>query len=315
MSIFDGLEGLVSKYDNQEDNSKSTAYNGFFEPYDAEHEQWFRDRLGRVTASNYDKIGFVEKKAEGKNKDSILSWIMQQNGGEELLQEKALEHGKPIHKLTMDVINDVYDNIKGTFELTGTAETYLLDKLNEIATGETEQFFSKATEFGTENEPLALEHYECWLKENFGDKYTFEATGKTFVKCTWNNILGGSPDGLCYNEINLVERVAEVKCPFNGTNHIKNLKTQAVDKRYFGQILGHFINTGAAYVDFISFNPRAPKSMQFQVVTINRNDVLLELKEMQDNLKLFLQFYLKEIKEFQSRFPDFIVPSFIQEHL
>lgn len=314
---FDFLDNLdksifASKYD-EGNPFESSDRLPFDTSQDEDVQAWFKERLGRITASCYDQIGFKEKKADGNTKADILGFILKHQDAMPLIESQVELLQKPIDKFTVAELRIIYDELDGVYEMTQTAYTYMCQKIGEIATGKTHTFTSKATDFGNENEPIALQRYSDWLKENYPE-LDFEDKGKDFVVCTWNDMLGGSPDGLAWNSNGAVERVIECKCPFNPANHIKNLLSGKIDERYDAQTLGHLINTGAAYIDFISFNPDAPESMQLSIVTVKREDVIDRIEKLETDLKRFLQVYLNTLKELQSKYKDFQVPEFIQKH-
>jgi len=67
---------------------------------------------------------------------------------------------------------------------------------------------------------------------------------------------GGSPDGLIENE-----RVIEIKCPYNTSNHIENCmmtldKFKKERKEYYAQVHLNMVATNVLKADFCSYDPR-----------------------------------------------------------
>lgn len=314
LDFLDDKELFKSKYQTEDNPFESSDRLPFNYSNNDDEEAWFKDRLGRITASCYDQIGFKEKKAGGNSKADILSFILNHSDSFDLIEQKQNELQKPIEKFTVSELKTIYDCLEGEYEMTKTAYTYMCQKISEIDTGESHHFTAEATDFGSEHEPIALQRYADWLKINYPE-LEFDAKGKDFVVSTSHDMLGGSPDGLAWNKNGIVERVIECKCPHNSTNHTKNLLSEKVDERYDLQTIGHLINTGAAYVDFVSFNPRSCPSMQLSIVTVKRSDVIDKIEKLETDLNRFLQVYLSVIKDLQAKHSDFEVPEFIQKYL
>jgi hypothetical protein len=66
--------------------------------------------------------------------------------------------------------------------------------------------------------------------------------------------------------------VVEIKCPMSAT-HFGYLKAGTVPSKHMPQILHNLWITGAAWCDFVSFDPRFPEHLQLFVHRVNRNDM------------------------------------------
>ena len=134
-------------------------------------------------------------------------------------------------------------------ELSATAKGYILEKAAEILYNSPAPFVSSAAlDWGTENEPLAVDAYKNITGRNVS------AVG--FV--TLGKHTGTSPDG--YTDGG---GLIEIKCPFNRLNHLQNIVNlkSAEDlkrhsKQYYYQVQHQLYTTGRAWCDFISFDPR-----------------------------------------------------------
>jgi putative phage-type endonuclease len=80
--------------------------------------------------------------------------------------------------------------------------------------------------------------------------------------------IGCSLDG----HIGAYEGVLEVKCPKSST-HLSYLRRGVVPVDYYPQIAHNLLVTGAAWCDFVSFDPRFPPDLQVFVRRILRGDV------------------------------------------
>lgn len=104
-------------------------------------------------------------------------------------------------------------------------------------------FSSRSTDWGHENEPLAVKAYEA----STGRSVDYDS--HRFVKRTkW---VGGSPDGLVGED-----RALEIKCPYNPAVHVETLISRKVPLNYQWQCVGHCLVTGRPTCDFVSFDPR-----------------------------------------------------------
>ena len=137
--------------------------------------------------------------------------------------------------------------LMGKGDLTETAKTYLLEKVSELYGGVTEPATGAALTWGTELEPVAVEHYEKLTNVKV-EKASFIPVGDHY---------GGSPDGLLPPE-----GIIEVKCPFKSANHFKHGMINSAEKfkkiapNYYYQCISNMICAKAKWCDFISYDPR-----------------------------------------------------------
>lgn len=156
---------------------------------------------------------------------------------------------------------------------TETARTYLFELLAEHLAGEPFDNFggSRATEWGNENEPHALELY--------GKQQPGLQPGR-FFQAEGFQLVGGTPDGLVGDE-----GCVEVKCPYTPKNHIRTLVSGEVPDEYRDQVDGHLLTTGREWCDFVSFDPRMPEPHHFKIVRVPRDES--KLAALRDRLARF----------------------------
>lgn len=112
------------------------------------------------------------------------------------------------------------------------ALTYINEKCAEILTGTVRQFSSAATEWGNEQEPLAIE----LLKKRYPDLEYFGNQTRKFFQ--YGKFAGGTPDAIDRRTL----KVFEIKCPENPANHVQYLQMQTADDlksaepEYYSQI-------------------------------------------------------------------------------
>lgn len=173
-------------------------------------------------------------------------------------------------------------------KLSEGAITYIMECVAEKLTGipAKEDFTSKYTDWGIQNEPIAIAIYEEVMQT--------EVTSIGYMPYGEN--FGGSPDGLVGEDGG-----NETKCPFTITAHLvhllsKDLKKDA--KEYYWQIIGYLIITGRKWWDFVSYSPNYPGKYQFHRKRFLREQVLEDIKQAEHKIKQsteYLQLILNSI--------------------
>lgn len=140
-------------------------------------------------------------------------------------------------------------------ELSDQAKTYIYDKLSETITNGTildyKDINTREVVWGKENEITAILEYE--------KRTGYKVIESPFIP--YKDFFGGSPDGLVDTD-----GFIEVKCPFNGSIHVKYLLFESQEELkkekpdYYAQIQGNFIVTKRSWCDFISFDPRVQET-------------------------------------------------------
>lgn len=110
------------------------------------------------------------------------------------------------------------------------------------------EFSTYALEWGEtyEAEAIALYQFETGLDVR---------AGGFFVNDTMT--FGASPDARCFKG-EVMEGLAEIKCPENPANHIEFLIMDAMNPKYIPQVQGQLYVSGAEWVDWFSFYPEMP---------------------------------------------------------
>ena len=168
-------------------------------------------------------------------------------------------------RVTASRIPDVMAKIK-----TGEAATrrdYRAQIIAEILTGQPQgdTFTNEAMRWGTEQEPFARAAYEM------ASGFMVDQVG--FVIHPTIDRAGASPDGIVD-----MDGLVEIKCPKTAT-HIQYRLDKAVPTQYQPQMLWQMACTGAAWCDFVSFDPRLPDDLQLFVVRFNRDQARIDAME------------------------------------
>lgn len=133
-------------------------------------------------------------------------------------------------------------------------------------------FHSKAMEQGIEREADALAAYEAQTGQ------LIETTG--FLKHT-ELMAGCSLDA----HVGDFHGLVSMKCPIP-TTHIETLRKRAIPADYLRQIQHEQWVTGAAWTDYVSYNPDFPGSLKLCIIRVERDDAALQAYELA--LRLFL---------------------------
>lgn len=163
------------------------------------------------------------------------------------------------------------------YELVGDMLAAKIGKLRKT-------FFGEAMEWGKCWEPVARENYK-W------DVADVEEVG--FLIHTEINKVGCSPDGIWMNDIGLIERGLEIKCPFTPEMHEKHI-SGLISPLYYWQCQFSMWLTGAAFWDFMSFDPRRESQKTYYKRFVRENSIMnqisqavAEFVDVRDNLSSF----------------------------
>jgi putative phage-type endonuclease len=191
--------------------------------------------------------------------------------------------------------SEIY-KIMGKKDLSDTAKTYLLEKVCEYFGGFTEPAVGAALNWGTDLEPIAIEHYEKFTNQKV-TKASFIPAGEHY---------GGSPDGLIGSE-----GIIEVKCPYKSANHFKHGLINSAEKfkdvapNYYYQCLSNMVCAGVQWCDFISFDPRVTE--EYRMFTFRFHLDEEEAKVMLDRVKLAVTYMDQLKKEIEAAKPQLLL--------
>jgi putative phage-type endonuclease len=178
-------------------------------------------------------------------------------GGAEWLQERC-------GKATASRFSDVMAKVK--VGEAATRRRYRMQLVTERLTGiPVEGYKNAAMVWGNEQEPFA--------------RIAFEATQGVIIKqsgfVAHQSIqnCGASPDGLIEED-----GLLELKCP-ESTTHIEWMEGGKAPSEHIAQMQGQMAVTGRKYVQFASYDPRFPPSLQLFVVRVDRDPAYIEKLE------------------------------------
>lgn len=156
------------------------------------------------------------------------------------------------------------------FSVGKTSEKYIFEKVYERITGQEcdNGFSSAATEWGKKYEPEAAklfeEKYNCTILDKGDDQKFYKVSDMD---------VGATPDGILEEE--WFDGTAEIKCPFNGANHLQNIlcrhnvqKFKKTRFEYYVQVQIAMWSSGKNKTVFISYDPRQKEHLKLYVITI-----------------------------------------------
>lgn len=188
-------------------------------------------------------------------------------------------------KVTASRIADATARIKNGWG--ASRANYMAELIAERLTGtQAENYTNAAMQWGIDHEAEARTAYE------FYTDLTVDPSG--FIVHPKIPSAGASPDG----EVG-TDGLVEIKCP-NTATHIDTLLGLSLPEKYVKQMQWQMACTGAAWCDFVSYDPRMPENMRLFVRRCPRNasmigslemDVLEFLAEMETRIEALQRHY------------------------
>ena len=195
---------------------------------------------------------------------------------------------KRIGKITSSNLDKLMNLTKDGRIKTKAGIDYLLEIQHQKDTGcDSEETFAKAMQWGKALEEEALFYYNKVTGNNvISGTHGFDEV--LFV----DNIIegfGDSPDGVTADR----KGVVEIKCPYNGSNHLRNCALQSYHDGcdYFWQCMGHMIDPQVEWCDFVSYDPRYEDGHtdKIKIIRINRSDVQSRIDILTENIKFWIE--------------------------
>lgn len=149
---------------------------------------------------------------------------------------------------------------------TDTFKTYILNKASEVITKQSEPVTGLALEWGKEN--------EAYARSRYSEKFNREVLNENFIFLDDKFKAGCSPDGIVFND-----RLIEIKCPFNSTNHIKSIMSNYIKPEYKYQMQFQMLVTGLSKCDFVSYDPRCGNKDLHVIEVLKDEAIQLKLRE------------------------------------
>jgi putative phage-type endonuclease len=191
--------------------------------------------------------------------------------------------------------SEIY-KIMGKGDFSETAKTYLLEKVCELYGGVTEPATGAALSWGTDLEPVAIEHYEKLVNVKV-EKAPFIPIGEHY---------GGSPDGLIPSD-----GIIEVKCPFKSANHFKHGMINTAEKfkkiapNYYWQCISNMVCAEAKWCDFISYDPRVQE--EYRMFIFRLHLTVEELTNVTDRVEAAFNYMKGLVTEIEAAKPKLLL--------
>ena len=164
--------------------------------------------------------------------------------------------------VTASRIADVIAKTKSGYST--SRDNYMTELVIERFGVISEGFTSAAMQYGIECEPFARATYE-----SLNDVMV---TQIDYVPHPSIKRSGASPDGL------VNDGLVEIKCP-NSTTHFNYLVAGEIPEKYKPQMAWQMACTGAKWCDFVSFDNRVPKGLQYFKIRYPRDDEYIAMLE------------------------------------
>lgn len=290
---------------------------------------WHLKRLGKITASKFDKIKFKEVKNKGTKKTDLIAWLEKNNI--KLLEFEMIDKGfESFTDFKNDALKDMISATPGELILMGEAQTYLdrllwecdLDPkrlINEsMKKGIVPDWISvtsRTLEYGIKYEPVAMRKYSEYTGIKGSPMETMFFDSDRIIAATSDHygISSECPSGDSEDPILTLSNgvkirpnkkiVCEIKNPYNGANHYKNLRKEEIDARYYSQCVGNMVCQKADEVHFFSYDDRVVKN-KVSLVSLRKEDILDEVEDLEFRLNTFKEIYLKELERFNLKIPN-----------
>lgn len=235
---------------------------------------WFRQRLGKITASEIYVL--MKDRKEPMTEEELAIW--KEANPKSRVTTKTVPFSDATFTYLNKKIMECYLPINSkSFEAVNAVENYIQDH----------SFTTKAMDFGVLYEDVAKNAY----KEAVGR----DVTDTGFIPYEkFPYFVGGSPDGL----VDDGEGGIEVKCPFTLEKHMQHMLYDSPndlkenDEQYYWQCVACMLFTGRKYWDFVSFNPYVSKNISLKILRIPRNDE--EIKMLDDRIALAVEYYREQ---------------------
>ena len=195
---------------------------------------------------------------------------------------------KRIGKITSSNLDKLMNLTKDGRIKTKAGIDYLLEIQHQKDTGcDSEETFAKAMQWGKALEEEALYYYN-----NITGNSVISGTNGFDEVLFVDNIIegfGDSPDGVTADR----KGVVEIKCPYNGSNHLRNCALQSYHDGcyYFWQCMGHMIDPQVEWCDFVSYDPRYEDGHpdKIKIIRINREDVQSRIDILTEKIKFWIE--------------------------
>ena len=203
-------------------------------------------------------------------------------------EKEARWKEKRIGKITSSNLDRLMNLTKDGRIKTKAGIDYLLEIQHQKDTGcDSEEVYAKAMQWGKALEEEALFYYNKVTGNNvISGTHGFDEV--LFV----DNIIegfGDSPDGVTADR----NGVVEIKCPYNGSNHLRNCALQSYHDGcdYFWQCMGHMIDPQVEWCDFVSYDPRYEDGHpdKIKIIRINRSDVQPRIDVLTEKIKFWIE--------------------------
>lgn len=188
-------------------------------------------------------------------------------------------------RLTGSVASEILSTLKKGGEPTGRRDLRMRLMLERLTgTAQEDGYTNAAMQWGIDHEADAFAAYQALIGD-FAERTGFLSHTSLLAGCSLDGHVGDF-DG-----------ILEIKCPFKSAVHFENLRAGVVPAEYMPQVIHNLWVSGAAWCDFLSFDPRFDLERQTMLVRVLRASVDVTAYELA--VRTFLGEVERELAEAQ----------------
>lgn len=169
-----------------------------------------------------------------------------------------------------------------------TRNTYMMELVAQICTGDQEELNSKYLEWGNQFEAAARSSYEFESGQNI-IQVPFVFKDEDFRE-------GCSPDGIINDK-----KGVEIKCPYNAVHYVKFLSDDKIKPEYVWQYQFTMRVMGSDEWDFVQYHPNM-KTKPLKILTVKKD--LEKQKQLDDSVPQFIEDMDAILKKIGIKFGD-----------
>ena len=242
--------------------------------------EWFRCRLGKITASEVACL--MKDHKEPMTEEELIEW--KKENPKSRITTKTVPFSDATYSYLNGKVMEHYLPLSST-------DAFSQNIVDEYI--EQHSFSNRATEWGVLMEDSARQRY--------AEKMGYEVFEVGFIPYKeFPNLAGCSPDGMIREDSGGIE----IKCPFTLEKHLQHLLYETQndlkenEPEYYWQCCMNMLITECDFWDFVSYNPYISVSKQLKVLRVKRDEV--DIKKLQERIALAVDYIREKMSKIKS---------------